>query len=50
MTEIIVNLRQLFPGLSNKERFPVGKTKWVWEASLRCHTFCEVVYQFSSHK
>ena len=26
--------------LIRKERFPVGKTKLVWETSLRCHTFC----------
>ena len=26
--------------LIRKKRFPVGKTKLVWEASLRCNTFC----------
>ena len=29
------------------ERLPEEKTKLLWEASLRCHTFCEIFYQFS---
>ena len=26
--------------MTTSSRFPVGKTELVWEASLRCHTFC----------
>ena len=34
--------------LIRKEKFPVGKTKLVWQASLRRHTFCEMVHHLSS--
>ena len=30
----------LLVDLVRKKRFPVGKTKLVWEASLRCNAFC----------
>ena len=33
-------LSKIYITVIRKKRFPAGKIKIVWEASLRCHIFC----------
>ena len=34
-----LSLSKLYITVIRKERFPAGKAKLLWEASLTCHTF-----------
>ena len=40
LSQNFLSLSKIYVTVIMKERFPAGKTKLVWEASIRCHTFC----------